>query len=283
MKSQLAMPFVMIAAGLVLLFVWVGQRSAGEESPSEVAIAEAAADPVVPETVSEPEPSSERSSPDPAVADDREPAVETTAEGEPAPEPIPEPPAQPVSAPAVEPTPEPAPEPIEQPMAAPVLEPEVEAEPEPASEPAPEPVAEPFREPEPVPELAVREEAPPPVGETGPSALELVQTVKNWVGAWSEQRVDDYLDFYARSFTPEDGVGRARWAGERRERIAGPRFVRVTITGLETRMLDDGSARATFLQYYRSDGFSDTVRKTLELVREDGRWRIQREYAVTTP
>lgn len=156
-----------------------------------------------------------------------------------------------------------------------------EAEPEPASEPIQAPLA--VAEPEAQPEPEARVMAPGEPATDGASARELVRAIKDWVGAWSEQRVDDYLDCYSRSFVPEEGIGRAAWAAQRRERIAAPRFLRVAITGLETRMTDAGTARATFLQYYRSDGFSDTVRKTLELVWEDGRWRIQRESSERTP
>ncbi len=117
--------------------------------------------------------------------------------------------------------------------------------------------------------------APPPPA--GGSERALVESVKEWVGAWSERRVEDYLASYSRSFVPEGGANRRLWEAQRRERLSSARFVRVAITGLETELLGGGSARATFLQYYRSDGYSDTVRKTLDLVWEDGRWRIQRE------
>ncbi len=106
---------------------------------------------------------------------------------------------------------------------------------------------------------------------------ELVEAIKGWLGAWSEQRVEDYLDHYSESFTPPSGLSRARWEDQRWDRVSAPRFVRVTMTGLKTELLGAERARATFFQHYRSDGFTDTVHKTLELVWEDGRWRITRE------
>ena len=106
---------------------------------------------------------------------------------------------------------------------------------------------------------------------------QLITTLKGWLGAWSEQRADDYMDYYASDFSPPDGLSRRQWEWRRRDRISAPRFIRVSMTGLETEMLGETRARATFLQYYRSDGYTDTVRKTLELIWEGDRWRIVRE------
>lgn len=122
---------------------------------------------------------------------------------------------------------------------------------------------------------------PRPAPLSGPSERALVKAVKEWAAVWSEQRVDDYLGYYSRTFAPEHGVSRGQWRAERRLRILAPRFVRVSITGLETEVTAPGSARATFLQHYRSDSHTDTVRKTLHMVSEDGHWRIQRESSET--
>lgn len=124
---------------------------------------------------------------------------------------------------------------------------------------------------------------PRPAPLSAPSERALVKAVKEWAAAWSEQRVDDYLGCYSRSFAPEQGISRGQWQAERRLRISAPRFVRVSITGLETEITDPGTARATFLQHYRSDSHTDTVGKTLYMVSEDGRWRIQRESSERAP
>ena len=41
----------------------------------------------------------------------------------------------------------------------------------------------------------------------------------------------------------------------------------------------DARASATFTQAYSSDNYRDEVRKTLDLVIEQGRWKIVREYS----
>ncbi len=57
-----------------------------------------------------------------------------------------------------------------------------------------------------------------------------------------------------------------------------PGRIEVEVSGFEAETLDAGRARLSFDQSYSStSGYSDVVRKTLELVREDGAWRILEE------
>lgn len=161
-----------------------------------------------------------------------------------------------------------------------------EPEPSPAEPIAVAPLAEPLTVAPPVEPIAADESgtgsAPARDLATTSRQRDLVEAIKSWLGAWSEQRVEDYLDHYSESFTPSGGLSRGQWEDQRWDRVSAPRFVRVTMTGLETELLGTERARATFFQHYRSDGFTDTVRKTLELVWEDGRWRIIRESSEST-
>ena len=114
----------------------------------------------------------------------------------------------------------------------------------------------------------------PPVGSAYAAVTELVQ---GWSDAWSDQNVDRYLSFYSSSFRPSTGASRSAWAAQRRERIEGPEFIRIAISGLEMDRVNDGRVNASFFQGYRSNRFNDEVRKRLELVWEEGAWRIARE------
>ena len=114
---------------------------------------------------------------------------------------------------------------------------------------------------------------------------EVEALLEAWVEAWTSQRVDDYLAFYAPAFRPED-LERGAWEDQRRARISSPSFIQVRLKGVNV-LVQPGrdaappAARATFLQSYRSDSFKDTVLKTLELVRESGRWHIVGESSET--
>lgn len=109
--------------------------------------------------------------------------------------------------------------------------------------------------------------------------VELAEMVKAWAAAWSEQRVKEYLAFYAADFEPADFASRPAWEAMRRQRVAAPSFIEVEVD-LDSMVVHEsnpGEASATFTQSYRSDRFGDTVEKTLDLVREQGAWRIRRE------
>ncbi|MFK8015652.1 MAG: tetratricopeptide repeat protein [Gammaproteobacteria bacterium] len=165
-------------------------------------------------------------------------------------------------------TPSPAtPEPVEQP---PVTTPAVtvaRVDPDPEPEPVEiEPTA-------PVPATPV---AQPTVSDaTVRSAVE--NAVRGWASSWSAQDVDGYLDSYGPSFRPANGASRASWNRYRRERLTKPSFIAVDLTEMNIELNDAQSATATFVQRYRSDNYEDQVRKTLEMVRTDGRWQIASE------
>lgn len=106
---------------------------------------------------------------------------------------------------------------------------------------------------------------------------ELTELASAWAAAWSGQRVEAYLACYAAGFRPPDGRSRADWEAARRERILKPRQIEVRLAGFAAELVDARRARVRFEQTYRSDRYVDTVHKTLELVREDGAWRIADE------
>ncbi len=116
-----------------------------------------------------------------------------------------------------------------------------------------------------------------------PSALNaaIQATVTAWAQAWSAKDVERYLAFYAPAFKTPHGEPRAAWEKLRRARIAGPRSIEVSISGVEVLRHDDARAAATFRQNYRSDQFQDSVSKTLELVRDGERWLIVEERVVS--
>ena len=100
-----------------------------------------------------------------------------------------------------------------------------------------------------------------------------------WAAAWRAQDVRAYLAGYSLAFRPADGSTRSAWQAVRRRRLEAPASIEVDLEGMEVVLLDAGRARARFRQSYRSPEYSDVVLKTLELVDEDGVWRIVRETA----
>jgi hypothetical protein len=105
----------------------------------------------------------------------------------------------------------------------------------------------------------------------------ILSTVQAWSAAWSGKNVDRYLTYYAPNFKLPGGGTRAAWAAHRRERISRPKSIRVGIVAPQVTLTDASHARVTFKQSYRSDSLQTNGRKTLVMVRSEGKWLIQEE------
>ncbi len=101
--------------------------------------------------------------------------------------------------------------------------------------------------------------------------------VNTWAQAWQNQDLPAYFFAYARNFTPEGGLSRSAWETQRRDRISRPETISLRISDLRVQSVP-GGAIATFTQDYSADTYSDSVTKVLEMVREDGNWKITREF-----
>lgn len=87
-----------------------------------------------------------------------------------------------------------------------------------------------------------------------------------------------YLGAYAGDFKPANGQSRKAWEEERRARIVGKSSISVNIQNLAV-IIQGDTAIARFRQSYRADALNVDSRKTLELVRQGGGWKIAKETA----
>lgn len=117
-------------------------------------------------------------------------------------------------------------------------------------------------------------EAAPPTAEPVDPLVTAEETVRAWAAAWSEQRVDEYLDFYSSAFEPPDGLTRGQWNDQRRDRLTRPPWIRVEVEAIEATAVTEDRVTVTFDQSYETPTYRDRVRKTLELAREGEVWRI---------
>ncbi len=113
----------------------------------------------------------------------------------------------------------------------------------------------------------------------------LVERVEAWAAAWSAKDLDRYVGFYADGFVPTEGqttggASRADWEAARRQYLAKPGSIEVTVSDVRVESAGTAAKATTFRQTYRSGNFTDTVNKRLEWVREGGEWKIQREVVV---
>lgn len=154
---------------------------------------------------------------------------------------------------------------------------EVAAAPPPAPAPRPEPAAQPAPA-----ATAVATTQEPPAHEPAPKPAadesgEVLAAVQAWARDWSSQNVDAYLAHYAPDFKTPHGEPRSEWEKLRRSRVTGPKSISVEIRSPKVTPEGDTAARVTFHQVYRSDRFSGSSAKTLEMVKVDGRWLIRQE------
>jgi tetratricopeptide (TPR) repeat protein len=139
----------------------------------------------------------------------------------------------------------------------------------------------------PTPKEAPQEPAKPPVvAQKAPekpaappadATAEVLKTVNGWAQAWSKKDADAYLGYYAKDFNTPGGEARDAWEKGRRTRIEAPKSISVGIESAKVTMRNPEQASVSFRQTYKSDKLSTKSRKTLELVKADGRWLIKEE------
>jgi tetratricopeptide (TPR) repeat protein len=105
------------------------------------------------------------------------------------------------------------------------------------------------------------------------------ETVIAWAAAWSAKNVASYLSFYADDFKTPAGETREAWEAARKERIDGPKFIRIDIRILSTQFTDSSHATLKFHQSYKSSQLKSSGNKTLLLVKTGDKWLIQEERA----
>lgn len=106
---------------------------------------------------------------------------------------------------------------------------------------------------------------------------EVLKAVHVWASAWSSKNVNKYLAMYAKSFKTPNNETRSSWEQQRRERIAKPQTIVVSISKTNVKLLDDTHAIVSFVQSYRSGSLKTTTRKTMEMIKSNGAWQILSE------
>jgi tetratricopeptide (TPR) repeat protein len=147
------------------------------------------------------------------------------------------------------------------------------AAPKEAAKPAPKEAAKPEPAPVEIPKPAAEKPAPA----AADASAEVLKAVNGWAQAWSKKDVDGYLSHYAKEFKTPGGETRDAWEKTRRARITAPKSIAVGVESAKVTMNGADRATVTFRQNYRSDVFKSDSRKTLVMVRSDGRWQILEE------
>ncbi len=133
--------------------------------------------------------------------------------------------------------------------------------------------------PAPAPQTATPAETPavaaPPVSNQMP---DVIAAVDSWAKAWSDKDATEYLSHYAADFDPTGKQSRDDWEKTRRSRLDRPKFIRISIISPKVSFKGDETATISFQQGYQSDTLDSVGRKTLKMVKSDGRWLILQEH-----
>ena len=138
--------------------------------------------------------------------------------------------------------------------------------------PTPQPTATPVL-PEPVPDIP----SSASVSLHPEVKLQIQVSILDWAQAWSEQDYQRYLNYYSDKFEPANGQNIHRWKTARRARILNPDWIEVEIRDLDIQLETRTTAKATFLQIYRSPNYMDESHKLIYLELVSGRWKIVAE------
>jgi len=105
------------------------------------------------------------------------------------------------------------------------------------------------------------------------------KAVENWTRAWSEQDVVKYLEAYASNFATPSGVSRERWENGRKVTLLKAKFIDVACKNVEVRFDPSNTDLATVVctQIYYSSNYKSQGIKTLNFLKEYGRWKIASE------
>lgn len=123
-----------------------------------------------------------------------------------------------------------------------------------------------------------------PVANTPPADMRAAvqAAVQAWAQAWSAGNAETYLSHYSASFKPATHQTRRAWERTRRERVTPEQQIRVDLDALELVSWGDSQAQVRFVQRYAAKRLQDKSRKQLDLVLENGQWKIATETVLAT-
>jgi ketosteroid isomerase-like protein len=109
-----------------------------------------------------------------------------------------------------------------------------------------------------------------------PEKSEVAAAVNAWAHAWASKDVSSYLAAYAEDFATPGGESRQQWEEDRKARIIGKSSITIKLDDVDVNVQGD-HAVVRFRQDYHADRLAANSRKTLTLVRTNGKWLIQQE------
>ncbi len=105
---------------------------------------------------------------------------------------------------------------------------------------------------------------------------DVMKAVEAWADAWSNKETQRYLHHYAKDFQTPKGESYKAWAEDRKHKIEGKGHINVKIEQAQI-SVEGNTATVKFRQIYKSDQLTANSRKTLNMIKQDGKWLIKQE------
>ena len=155
------------------------------------------------------------------------------------------------------------------PVAASVAPRQVAVAPAPVTVPTPAPLA----------PVAVAPAAPAVPSAAPFSSLdpELGGFLTGWMNDWQSRNATAFFARYGADFKGSS-ASREEWETLRRPRIEGRQRISIGVLDVRARMVSPVEARVVFRQVYESDAFNENGTKAMFLIKQNGRWIIDREF-----
>jgi murein L,D-transpeptidase YafK len=106
--------------------------------------------------------------------------------------------------------------------------------------------------------------------------LSINRLISRWKKAWQDKDLNGYMSAYAEDFASL-GLDRDGWRRHKSDINRRYREIRVEFSNLKIKLLSQKEATVSFDQEYRSDMYCDKGKKTIQLVKRKGKWKIKTE------
>ena len=103
----------------------------------------------------------------------------------------------------------------------------------------------------------------------------ILEAVNAWASAWETKNLDAYFAYYADNFAG-DMVNAKAWRNSRKSKIERSKKIKITLSAIKIEYKQD-SVIVVFKQRYESGAYQDVGRKTLEMIKVQDRWLINKE------
>ena len=103
----------------------------------------------------------------------------------------------------------------------------------------------------------------------------ILEAVNAWASAWETKNLDAYFAYYADNFAG-DMVNAKAWRNSRKSKIERSKKIKITLSAIKIEYKQD-LVIVVFKQSYESGAYQDVGRKTLEMIKVQDRWLINKE------